>query len=305
MEMDDRQNGPTAMTGDAGYQGGDAVPRALALRLLAPRFPGAPAPEQTSLFVGRLPDTLPVDIPIPNGAAVLGSLARSPQHTSIVLDVPLAPERVLDFYRERMEAAGWSEQEPFVNPSGGFAYVGRAQPTVFCRSPRGPALSVQANTAPTGLTDVRVDLNTDARNSPCAQRRRHGGMQEIFPTLTPPSGARQIAGGGGGGSDQAYTSANLEAELDLAAVADHYTRQLIDAGWTRDDAQGNGPVVWSAWTFRDEDSQGWRGLLFILREPGAPDHYFLYMRATLADEDAPPTDALASSWSSYSSGETT
>lgn len=301
MEADNRHIGATEPDGgvdgvDAGQQGSDAATRALALRLLAPRFPGAPTPEQARLLVGRLPDGLPVDVPIPDGAAVVGSLARSPRHISIVIDAPLAPDRALAFYRERMAAAGWVEQEPFVHPGGGFAYVGHAQPAVFCCGSRGPSLSVSADDTPGAATDVRVDLNLDTRDSPCAQRRRHGGMHEMFPTLTPPAGARQVAGGGGGG-DQAYTSANLETGLDLAAVADHYARQLEGVGWARGDARQDGPVVWSTWTFRDEDGQGWRSLLFILQEPDAPGRYFLYMRATLADDDAAAGGAgMSASW---------
>jgi hypothetical protein len=77
----DEQN-HTLKGGGAGTSDqGEAVVRALALRLLAPRYPGMPAPGEIQLLTGRLPDPLPVDIPIPEGATVAGSLSRPAFHS--------------------------------------------------------------------------------------------------------------------------------------------------------------------------------------------------------------------------------
>jgi len=62
--MDDRQTAPPAEDNSSTQQNGDGALRALALRLLAPRYPGAPAPEHMQLLVGQWPDSLPVDVPL-------------------------------------------------------------------------------------------------------------------------------------------------------------------------------------------------------------------------------------------------
>jgi len=283
--MDDQQTTSPAEDNNSTQQNSDDALRSLALRLLAPHYPGAPAPEQTQLLVGKLPDALQLDVPLPDGSSILGSMVHDQQHISIVVDATLPPQGVLDFYRERMTAAGWNEPAAQPYGGGGFTFVGRHMPTVFCRGARGPALAVKADTGQNGLTDVRLDLNFDARHSPCAQHGRHGSMLDIIPPLTPPPGARQNSGGGGGGSDQWYTSASLETELELAAVAAHYAQQLEGAGWTRREGGQSGPAAWSTWALRDADGQDCRGMFFVLQEPDIQGQYYLYIRVTLAAEE--------------------
>jgi len=111
------QNGGLAASNLAA---GDAEAlRALAIRLLSPPYPGAPPAEATRLLVGQLPDDLPFELPLPEGAAVVGSLARG-EHlgTEIVLDVNQPPEAVVDFYLKELEALGFTRPGPA--PESGF-----------------------------------------------------------------------------------------------------------------------------------------------------------------------------------------
>lgn len=86
-----------------------AALRELAVRLLRVRFPGAPeASDETQLLVGQVPADLPVELPLPLGSRVVGSLVRgNPRGISIVLDAAEPAEQVLEFYRERLSGAGW------------------------------------------------------------------------------------------------------------------------------------------------------------------------------------------------------
>ncbi len=282
----------------------EALLQELALRLATSPFD--PRPRGPQLFVGQLPDTLPFDVPIPEGCRIIGSLARSDKYLDILLDVPLPPEQALAFYRERLLAAGWAEpQNMRVPPHGGFVHVSHlalSHSALFCKGPRGPALNFMARAAQADVTDVRLDLNLEERESPCAHTARmrreehvHGmGVGRLIPPLAPPAGAQQMGGGGGGGLESWHTSASLEADGDLATLAAHYASQLEQGGWTRTDSGQQGPVAWHAWTFQDEDQEPWYGFFFMHQVPGKPRNYSLYLRIEWAKSGEP-----MAGWFSY------
>lgn len=183
-----------------------------------------------------------------------------------------------------------------VSPRGGFVHShlrALEHSALFCQGPRGPALNVRALTEQAGFTDMRLNLDLDERNSPCAQSARMRrqqrlhmiGFERLIPPLAPPAGAQQMGGGGGSSAnDSYYSSATLEADDDLAALAAHYAAQLEQAGWTRTDAGQSGPLAWHSWAFHDEDGEPWRGFFFILKTPGTEHEHFLYIRADLAQK---------------------
>ncbi len=266
--------------------------RELALRLAAAPSPYMPPAErEPQLFIGHLPPNLPIELPLPEDSRIVGSVVS--RATVIYLDVDLPTNAVLDFYRERMMAAGWSEPQIPGMRHGGFvpAFFPLAHRVLLCKGEQGPSLTVIAYGAPGKPTDVRVELNTYEENpeqSPCAQQRRmreRMGPQiwDIFPPLVPPSGAQQQPQGGGGGGDRWYTSAALQTDLALGDIRVHYEAQLQDAKWTRTASGESGPAAWSTWTFADEEAETWRALFFILREPEEPNAYHLFLQAKSAN----------------------
>jgi len=109
-----------------------AATLALALRLLGRGFDFSnDAPMR--LLVRQLPDSLPVVIPVPDGAHVVGSQILGPLAT-IVLDVDQPAEQVLDYYRARLVADGWMPQPD--HQTGGFAPAWLAPALLYCRSAR-------------------------------------------------------------------------------------------------------------------------------------------------------------------------
>lgn len=265
---------------------------ALLLRLLGRGFPMGPG-ENTAhrVVVGKLPDVLPVAIPLPDGARVLGSLVHGNRYATVVLDADQTAEQVLEFYRQRLRAEGWTvAEQPGMH--GGFAHSMFQPPLTFCRGSHGPSLAVQATAIEGGPADVRLNLNNDPRSSPCgANARRHHDIFSLIPTLTPPLGSEQSALGGSGGDGSSLTNATLHTSLDLAAIVAHYSDQLTASGWTQRDAGQEGLTAWSAWTFRDEDGEEWRGLFYALRRPGLADQYLLCVRVEWVMADTPPTRA--------------
>lgn len=265
--------------------------RALTLRLLWPRYPLMPVPaSEPELLVGQLPADLPVAVPLPPQSRVIGSLA-SQESANIVLDCDLGAEAVLDFYREQLGAQGWTIPGMRGPRQGGFVHESAAGPQAyvqFCQGNRG--LSVTIHEAPGRPLPVHLQLDTydDPRQSPCAPPDPRLAMRDriwaVIPPLTPPLGARQRPEGGSGGQDVVITTARLKADLNLAAVTAHYARQFERAQWTHLDEGTSGPAGWSAWSFKDEGGTPWHGLFVALRQPHAPNEYFLLARAARDDD---------------------
>jgi hypothetical protein len=264
--------------------------RELAERLLQMRFPGdSETPEETELLPGAVPASLPVEIPLPEGCRVVGSVARAQRGVTIVLDCAQPADEILAFYQERLTADGWTVPEMPHLQQGGFQHAFFANHATFCRGARGPALNVQATEVPDLPTDVRLDLQTDPRYSPCGQQHHMPmhGQQNLIPALMPPPRCQQQGGGAGGGGTSWHSDATLRTGLDLASLAAHYGSQLEKAGWTRTGAGQDGPVAWSTWTFHDADAEPWHGLFFILKRPDAERDHFLSVHVD-ADTDAGP-----------------
>lgn len=280
----------------------EALLQALVLRLLT--HPADPRTQNPQLLVGRLPDALPFELPLPDDSRLFGSLQRSASHAEVIFDTPLPEQEIIAFYRERMTAAGWQEDEPFPGMrQSGFVHtrLGAGALSHWYQGARGPTLHVQAFTGQGGRTDVRLNLDLSGRNYPAQQarmQRRHMMGHDFLPPLQPPTGAAQMGGGGGGGSDSYYSSATLETDADLTELIPHYAGQLEQAGWTRTDGGQSGPVGWHSWTFQDEDGEPWRALFFILKLPETEGQHFLYLKADWANKGG---DMGGSSWTRLSS----
>ncbi len=269
----------------------EALLQELALRLLT--SPWDPHMHEPQLLVGQIPVGLPVDLPLPQDNHVLGSLLRSSEQAEILLDTPLPPERVIDFYREQMQVVGWYEPSSAQEQQeGGFTHTGLPSTgagALFCQGARGPSLSITTLQGKRGLTDVRLTFNMSRRNSPCTQRSsrwRDGQLaQNLIPPLKPPTGAQQMGGGGGSSQDRADTSATLETAtaLPILELAAHYAVQLEKAGWTRTDDGHSGPLAWHAWRFQDDENEPWQGLFFVMKLLGTERRYFLYIEIHMSD----------------------
>ena len=226
-------------------------------------YPGSPYGEP-EILVGELPGNLPVDVPVPRGAEVIGSIVHSDKYTmvEIMLDVPQEPDEVLAFYRDRLTEKGWQEMKQ-PSPSG-FVSPMVLSYTNFCLEEK---FSLNIRVYPTEegkLTDVRLNVNDNPQfcniytDEPPTPSSRPG---DVLPALLAPDNAIQMSGGGGGGGDQRYSQAMLETSLSIAELHTHYRTQLIEAGWKLEEEGGNGTVAWSAWTFIDNSDNDWVGLL--------------------------------------------
>jgi len=223
---------------------------------------------EPEILPGELPRDLLVDIPVPDGAEVLGSLATSDEHryVQVFLDVFAQPEEVLEFYHQSLTEAGWVEVDPL--PSSGFILLYDAGPCrMFSRyEGEGPSLTICALLPEEG-EPAEVYLYLDEN----PEIYIPDPSQEVLPGLVPPEGVTQQGGNlncrqsrwGSVSLDSCYSDALLETRLAPSELHTHYQDQLLEAGWQLGEQGGNGTLAWSTWTVTDDQENEWVGSLTI------------------------------------------
>lgn len=267
---------------------GEEALRELALRLLSPNRPEVSEDMSPQLFVERLPDNLPIKIPIPEGFTVVGGLSRANERlggleTLVVLDAPVSTEQVRVAYRQLMDSTpGWSERTPPGRTDGGFVFGPRASALLFCEEESGSALVVSPQELPgTPITDVRLRLDTGPR-TPCTRTQRGVVEQEWrIPKLAQPAGARVYPEAKSITRHPDFESSSLTVDANMwpAEIAAHYNTQLAAGGWTLTGEDLSSPQAWSSWEFSDEQGNRWIGVFAALELPEPPRRYFLRVLA--------------------------
>lgn len=259
----------------------------LAERLLSRSMTAAGGPELAQLFLGEIPPDLPLTVPLPDGASLLGSIGRrvNGRRTSVevVLDGPGPPEAVLDFYQRELSRQGWNPPVPGPDARvGGFMPTARTMSRAFCRGPQGPWVGVTVVETGSGVCEVRLRLEL-ANPGPCAPppaRGPEGRAHTMLPALFPPPGVRW-RGGGGGGSDQSwYSEGTAETDLSAAELAAHFAPAFEAAGWTPAAAGAEGGIGWRAW--RRADDGEWYAFLLVVEATGSRQRTMLVRVANLS-----------------------
>jgi hypothetical protein len=278
----------SASGGPASYEsevvGGDeAELREFIGRALTYHYPGATG--GTTVLVGGLPENLGFDLPVPEDSRVIGSIVRETMEggTEIILDVDLAPEDALTFYREQLLQAGWEEQTQQAYGGGGFA-SGSGPSTTFCLGENDAVIFLSAYAQPGLPTELRLNIQQEAQYSACiAQAMGMDEAMQLIPSLVSPLDSLIQSGGGSSGDGMAETSAVLKTELSMGALAQQYAPQLVEAGW-KPLAQDEEPeLAWSSWSIADAEGQEWSGLLLIFRSPLVPEKVLASFRVDRGD----------------------
>ncbi|NJL80970.1 MAG: hypothetical protein HC917_23235 [Richelia sp. SM2_1_7] len=68
----------------------------------------------TKVIVGKLPEKMPVELPIPSASQILGSTVSEKGNIQVVLDASGTVEQVTDFYKNQLQKSGW--EQPNKNP---------------------------------------------------------------------------------------------------------------------------------------------------------------------------------------------
>lgn len=240
----------------------DGLSKDLVLRLFS--TPNFPEGDVTDILVGELPDTLPVEISLPQGAEVVGTLLYRGDRAQIVLDTQQSPGDVLSLYRT--ELSDWREAS-FPGREGGFVESETSQSISFCNDDAGVDLWVGAAQRDTS-TDVRLTLSEIGTHSVCneEERMRFRGDTIPMPTLTTPAQARYSGGGVSSDDTSAIARTVLETPLSPEDLISAYAEQLPAQGWQLGVRSAEGTQAWHTFSLSDDEGD-WQGYLVAITLP--------------------------------------
>lgn len=222
-----------------------------------------------SLYPGDLPSDMPIKVPIPEDAVIIGSAVYSyePYHQiEVFLDMPGVQTNIFEYYQKNLENFGWNESE--------FSFINMPGTLYYCRyEGKGPSLMITPHTLnEETLAHVRLILDTNPRTFICntpSQGFNQAG--DIIPILLPPEGATERDLRISGGLEEQYISeVNLDTELSTLELENHYQNQLREAGWELNENVGGSPsIALSSWAFTDGFGDHWSGVLSVHEVEGS------------------------------------
>ncbi len=256
-------------------------------------YPGS----AVTVLIGEIPETLPLALPIPEDARIIGSIMREEGiiGSEIMLQSSEPFGEVLAWFTEAMAAENWNRVEVPMYPNNGFTN-NDVQGVQFCNSRQDAMILLEARAAGTG-SDLHMYVYNYADASMCDPVGEAAFMMSdpylLLPQLLTPDGVKLIpshgGGSGGGGSVPGYRSASntvfLESELPLADITSAYQEQLNALGWQASGAETGEKSAWSGWTFNDEDGKVWGGTLtMVASQTGAGEYLATIMVQEIPDE---------------------
>ena len=114
----------------------------------------------------------------------MGSLAadvRAQQTRHIFLDVPLEPQKALEFFRDALPQAGWEPQKPFDEQLRNFVSDSLV---IFCKEGAEGFMGLQIAPFEEGVTPVRLFNQDGFENYLCEDWPQRAGAGGVLPALT-------------------------------------------------------------------------------------------------------------------------
>jgi hypothetical protein len=269
----------------AGDEDADAL-RTFVRHLLAAYGPHSGAITAT---VGALPAVMPIDVPLPSEARVIGSLMQSGDYENIQVfltsNEPI--DELVETVDQQLQEQGFTPPPSEPQGGGGQVFLSNAPPmsNIFCSPDNQVYLTLGTTTLSGEPAVLRISANRVIDLwGPCSAITYSGdaGLFEVLPQLTPPPETEVQSVGGGGSGDSVSGEAELVSALPVMELADHYAMQLEAAGWERLAESATGDLAWSGWSFADEQGNPWTATLYFVRQGGAEDEYLAELRAKLS-----------------------
>ena len=245
--------------------------------VMAPSLPSEQ--DQTTIAIGELPEELPVEFPLPEGAVVFASI-QSPYDLQIMLDVPMRAADLMAAYTPKLKEANWNHvPENAQTQSGGFVSAAENW-QIFCGDQTQAALILQYFSKSSQESEMRITLHDKDVEYMCDPQGMEGQdpASRMLPVLEVPAGALVTGGGSSSGGGSAESSSDIRSDLSPKELSAHFSRQMDAAGWNSLDGGDEGSFSWSSWEMRDVQDNPWNGTLIILKDPVDADRLFALMR---------------------------
>ncbi len=240
--------------------------------------------DKVQFIAAGLPSQLPVDLTLPEGAQIIGSVVSEQNEFQILLDVALSSQQVQAFYRQQLLDAGWKQQENVPVALKGFADLDKCEtftdenPKFYHETLRAK-LEIQTHSKSNALTDVCLNLKVVEYTNFSENNDSLSVLVDNLaplPLLESPPNVQLGRIHSSGGNNEYSSQVQLETELDGMTLINHYDSQFEQSGWSQRDKGQDGALVWSNWTLLDNKGQSWLGLLNITKIGGIANRYLAY-----------------------------
>jgi len=153
--------------------------------------------QMPAVFIGNLPQDIPLEIPLPNDASIIGSVTGYPIEYSIILSTSQSPETVQEFCEGSLTEKGWHDA-PI---QGGFGYEANLF-SGYCYKENSAFLQVETVMISDTETAIRLGLDMEPEAYRCDSGTYIGPTyMNLIPILHAPNGVMVTGGSGGGGVD--------------------------------------------------------------------------------------------------------
>ena len=247
----------------------------LAIRYLEAPYLGETELQKVQLIPGKLPEQMPVQLPLPRGSEIFGSVLLGETEIGVVVDSDLDAEEVMAFYRQALASQNWTEMDVSGMERG---FMEWSTGSFFCQGSNNTSIAIAAYPQENG-SEIRLDISTDPECSPCSFSGSDDWLKPIPKLVAPRNASLSNQNFMTGCGNQVTISADVITELNSSALAAHFADQLIAANWTATSQEESGPAAWSTWEFEDEEDLIWDGFLTVLEVPGSEDKRFVMMQA--------------------------
>ncbi|BAY87666.1 hypothetical protein NIES267_71900 (plasmid) [Calothrix parasitica NIES-267] len=244
----------------------------------------------TKVIVGKLPEKMPVKLPIPLESQIVGSTIDDKGNISIVLETSQPIEKVSDFYKRNFKNSAWVAARFFRFYRGGFI-TNKSElegHTTFCNNNKSMSLYLDIQEIKATSTSVRLSLyklnKTEEKEKSSSNACQISDTIDIyenrvsFPVLIPPPNT-EISKTERNYGESIDSLVILKTKLDGNTLANHYNPQLEKAAWKKIDSGESDSYIWSTWTFKDEKGQNIHAVLSFTKIQGKPNQYFANLNA--------------------------
>lgn len=208
---------------EARQDAGQAIPAEVVSLLMTTGMTGSSAGELRS---GGPPADFPSGL-FPPGSIVNATLVSPTRGTVVIATAAKLSMAEFEAHGDRLTSGGWQTNGPRMT---GFMSSNAPNAINVCRN--ADFVNLTAHRRESGGLFVRATLTRDPRRT-CVPMPGMTMFADIdIPRLVLPAGARQVGGGGSSsGNDAMSSTIRLEASIPPAAVAEHYEKLLVAAGW--------------------------------------------------------------------------
>ncbi|MBE7384027.1 MAG: hypothetical protein F6J95_021740 [Leptolyngbya sp. SIO1E4] len=258
------------------------------LRELAEHFAGVGVPGD-ELIVGELPEGLVLEnLPMPDDARLLGSIARGGNYFDILLQSNQSPQAIDAFYQEQLLSAGW-QLVSFPGNIWNFAKADimaqleeQHSTDSFCSDTEGVYLHTTATAfQPNQATTVNLSVQqVEAEGMPLDCSANAFDNLPPLPTLHLPDTVRPTAGTTTPTTgDLLATYVVIESDMTGEALLAHFAEQYEQAGWAPVERSDDEGPFSASWTIENDQGQTWQSTFNVLRLHGTTDEYLLSAQA--------------------------